>query len=140
MVKNETVIFDLLTQLLQAIPAAEYTIHIFTVERFHNKTYRQLFFFQSVSITVNSLRGQDKAESLISGKVYGEDQCLTADEAMRCITLNAAWLLHLEDRLGSIETGKWADFTVLAEEVTEANKATMKDIEIIGTVSGGVIQ
>ena len=36
--------------------------------------------------------------------------------------------------------GKWADFTVLAEEVTEANKATMKDIEIIGTVSGGVIQ
>jgi len=79
-------------------------------------------------------------KSGISGKVYGEDQCLTADEAMRCITLNAAWLLHLEDRLGSIETGKWADFTVLAEEVTEANKATMKDIEIIGTVSGGVIQ
>lgn len=79
-------------------------------------------------------------KSGISGKVYGEDQCLTADEAMRCITLNAAWLLQLEDRLGSIETGKWADFTVLAEEVTEANKATMKDIEIIGTVSGGVIQ
>ena len=79
-------------------------------------------------------------KSGISGKVYGEDQCLTADEAMRCITLNAAWLLHLEDRLGSIETGKWADFTVLAEEVTEANKAAMKDIEIIGTVSGGVIQ
>lgn len=79
-------------------------------------------------------------KSGISGKVYGEDQCLTADEAMRCITLNAAWLLQLEDRLGSIETGKWADFTVLAEEVTEANKVTMKDIEIIGTVSGGVIQ
>ena len=79
-------------------------------------------------------------KSGISGKVYGEDQCLTADEAMRCITLNAAWLLHLEDKLGSIETGKWADFTVLAEEVTEANKATMKDIEIIGTVSGGAIQ
>lgn len=79
-------------------------------------------------------------KSGISGKVYGEDQCLTADEAMRCITLNAAWLLQLEDRLGSIETGKCADFTVLAEEVTEANKVTMKDIEIIGTVSGGVIQ
>lgn len=79
-------------------------------------------------------------KSGISGTVYGEDQCLTADEAMRCITLNAAWLLQLEDKLGSIETGKWADFTILAEEVTEANKATMKDIEIIGTVSAGVIQ
>ena len=64
-------------------------------------------------------------KSGISGKVYGEDQCLTADEAMRCITLNAAWLLHLEDRLGSIETGKWADFTVLAEEVTEAERLTI---------------
>ncbi len=42
-------------------------------------------------------------KSGISGKVYGENQCLTADEAMRCITLNAAWLLQLEDRLGSIE-------------------------------------
>ena len=59
---------------------------------------------------------------------------------MRCITLNAAWLLHLEDRLGSIETGKWADLPSWPKKVTEANKATMKDIEIIGTVSGGVIQ
>ena len=41
-------------------------------------------------------------KSGISGKVYGEDQCLTADEAMRCITLNAAWLLHL--KTGSVRS------------------------------------
>ena len=100
MVKNETVIFDLLTQLLQAIPAAEDTIHIFTVERFHNKTYRQLFFFQSVSITVNSLRGQDKAESLISdrgaaivfghlgditGRFFGGFRSVAADPHTACL-------------------------------------------------------
>lgn len=76
----------------------------------------------------------------ISGKVYGEDQCLSVAEALRLITVNAAWLLHQEDRLGSIEVGKWADFTALGEEPTEARKADLKDIPILGTISGGVVE
>lgn len=76
----------------------------------------------------------------VSGRVYGEDQCLTVAEALRLITVNAAWLLHQEDRLGSIETGKWADFTALAEEPDESRRADLKDIAILGTVSGGVVE
>lgn len=73
----------------------------------------------------------------LSGKVYGEDQCLTVAEAMRVITYNHAWLAHQDDVRGSIEIGKWADFTVLAEEATEEKREVLKDISIIGTVIGG---
>ncbi|MGF1724734.1 amidohydrolase [Photobacterium nomapromontoriensis] len=73
----------------------------------------------------------------LSGKVYGEDQCLTVAEAMRVITYNHAWLAHQEDVRGSIETGKWADFTILEEEATEEKRETLKDIRIVGTVIGG---
>lgn len=74
---------------------------------------------------------------LLTGVVYGEDQCLTVDEAMRVITYNHAWLAHQDDVRGSIELGKWADFTVLEEEATEAVRERLKDIRIIGTVIGG---
>ncbi|WP_035602879.1 amidohydrolase [Edwardsiella tarda] len=73
----------------------------------------------------------------LTGVVYGEDQCLTVDEAMRVITYNHAWLAHQDDVRGSIELGKWADFTVLEEEATEAVRERLKDIRIIGTVIGG---
>ncbi|WP_420744691.1 amidohydrolase [Photobacterium damselae] len=73
----------------------------------------------------------------LSGVVYGEDQCLTVDEAMKVITYNHAWLAHQDDVRGSIEIGKWADFTILAEEATEQNREHLKDIRIIGTVIGG---
>lgn len=73
----------------------------------------------------------------LSGRVHGEDQCLTVAEAMRVITYNHAWLAHQEDVRGTIEIGKWADFTILAEEATEEKRERLKDIEIIATVIGG---
>jgi imidazolonepropionase-like amidohydrolase len=36
----------------------------------------------------------------------------TPDEALRMITLNAAWQFGLEDRLGSIDPGKDADLVI----------------------------
>lgn len=41
-----------------------------------------------------------------------------------------------EDVHGSIEIGKWADFTIL-EEAVEEKREMLKDIRIIGTVIGG---
>lgn len=73
----------------------------------------------------------------LSGRVLGEDQCLTVKEAMKVITYNHAWLAHQEDVRGSIEIGKWADFTILEEEATEEKREVLKDIKIIGTVING---
>ena len=64
-----------------------------------------------------------------SGKVFGPEERLTPDQAMKAITVDAAYILHLEERLGSIEAGKLADFTVLEQDpyaVGAAGSATSR--------------
>jgi len=54
-----------------------------------------------------------------SGKTLGLDQAITVQQALRSMTINAAWQLHMEDKIGSIEVGKMADFTLLSGNLYE---------------------
>ena len=62
------------------------------------------------------------------------------DRALRAITIDAAHILRLDAKLGSIEVGKYADFTVLDEDPYAVDPMALKDIPIWGTVLGGVKQ
>ena len=73
----------------------------------------------------------------LSGKVFGPEERLTLDQAMKAITIDAAYILHLEDRLGSIETGKLADFTVLEQDPYKVGAAGLRNIKVWGTVYEG---
>lgn len=46
--------------------------------------------------------------------VVGKDQAITVQRALEAITIDAARQIGMEDRVGSIEVGKLADFTILA--------------------------
>ena len=72
-----------------------------------------------------------------SGRVLGEDQCLTVPEALRAITLGAAWTLKLDHEIGSIECGKRADFAVLTDDPYEVPPTALKDVPVWGTVLSG---
>ncbi len=69
--------------------------------------------------------------------MWGEDQRLSLDRALRAITVEAAWSLGLEDEIGSIRPGKRADFTVLAEDPYEVEPEALREIGIWGTVLEG---
>jgi len=58
---------------------------------------------------------------------------------LHAITLGAAYTLKLDHDIGSIETGKIADFAILAQDPTEGDGSVLKDIEVKGTVSSGVV-
>lgn len=62
------------------------------------------------------------------------------DRAMRAITIDAAHILRLDSKLGSIEVGKYADFTILDADPYAVEPMALKDIPIWGTVLGGVKQ
>jgi predicted amidohydrolase YtcJ len=72
-----------------------------------------------------------------SGRVLGAAEALTVPEALRAITLGAAWTLKLDHEVGSIECGKRADFAVLDDDPYEVAPAALKDVPVWGTVLSG---
>ncbi|MEO7010677.1 MAG: amidohydrolase family protein, partial [Caldimonas sp.] len=72
-----------------------------------------------------------------SGRVLGASERISVADALRAITLGAAYTLRLDDRVGSIEIGKYADFCVLDEDPLAAKPEALKDLRIAGTVLGG---
>ena len=71
------------------------------------------------------------------GGVLGPDQGLTREEAIRGITLDSAYTSFEEDIKGSIETGKYADFVVLSDDILTVPGEDIKDIEVEATVLAG---
>jgi predicted amidohydrolase YtcJ len=74
-----------------------------------------------------------------SGKVLAPDERVSVDEALRMVTIDAAYTLGVDDRLGSIEAGKFADFAVLEQDPREVAKEKIRDIPVWGTVVAGKI-
>lgn len=72
-----------------------------------------------------------------SGEVLAPSERVTAEQALRMVTIDAAYVLGMDDRIGSIEPGKHADFTVLEENPLEVAPETIRDIGIWGTVFAG---
>ncbi|KIZ41927.1 MULTISPECIES: amidohydrolase [Rhodopseudomonas] len=76
-----------------------------------------------------------------SGRVLGRDtEALTVAQALGALTIGAAFTLKLDHLVGSIETGKFADFVVLEDDPLTVAPELLKDIAIWGTVVGGVIK
>lgn len=71
------------------------------------------------------------------GAVLGPQERISLDQALRAITIDAAYVLGMEDAIGSIRAGKKADFTVLESDPYEIPEIDLKDIAIWGTVFEG---
>ena len=67
----------------------------------------------------------------------GTSQQITVPQALHNITMGAAYVLKLDHKLGSIQCGKCADFTVLDGDPLEVDPLKLKDIPIVATVLGG---
>lgn len=72
-----------------------------------------------------------------SGKVWGENQRITVEEALRIYTLHGAYASFEENLKGSIEPGKLADLVVLGADPTQIDPMTIKDIPVEKTIVGG---
>jgi predicted amidohydrolase YtcJ len=71
------------------------------------------------------------------GKVYGPEQRVGVEEAIRIFTLGGAYASFEESIKGSIEPGKLADFVVLSADPTRVPPDQIKDIAVEKTFIGG---
>jgi predicted amidohydrolase YtcJ len=72
-----------------------------------------------------------------SGRVIGPEQRITVDQAIRAQTIDAAWQLHSDDVIGSLEVGKYADMVVLSADPRAVPPETIADLEVRATYLAG---
>jgi len=73
----------------------------------------------------------------MSGKVAGPEEKISVEDALKAITINAAYALQKEKEIGSITVGKIADFTILEQDPFAVDPKNLKDIPIWGTMFEG---
>lgn len=71
-----------------------------------------------------------------SGAVIGEDQRISAEQALRATTIDAAWQYFEEDEKGSLEPGKRADMVILSDNPL-GQPDRIRDIEVLETIVRG---
>src|SRR5690606_20436878 len=65
------------------------------------------------------------------------DQDLRLVEAFRAFTLDAAWAAGRDDRLGTLEPGKWADFILVDRDIFAVEPQRIWSTEVLETWLGG---
>jgi len=75
-----------------------------------------------------------------SGRQLGASERIGVADALRTITIGAAYTLRLDGEIGAIACGKRADFAVLEDDPETIGAESLKDVRIWGTVLGGRVQ
>jgi len=71
------------------------------------------------------------------GNVIGEDQKVGVYDALKAVTINAAYEYFEEDSKGSIAEGKRADLVILDKDPTTVESMAIKDISVLETIKDG---
>lgn len=74
-----------------------------------------------------------------SGRILGESERISVQDALYAVTLDAAYILKMEHEIGSIEVGKRADFCILEEDPLTIPIEMLKDVPVWGTLLGGKV-
>lgn len=73
----------------------------------------------------------------LDGNVKAPKERLSLDKALRAITVEAAQVIGLDAMVGSIATGKKADFTVLDRDPYVGGAAKLQEVKIHGVIFEG---
>ena len=72
-----------------------------------------------------------------SGKVLGENQKISTYDALKAMTINAAYQNFEEDIKGTIEVGKLADLVVLSNNPLSMQTQDLLKLRVVATYSHG---
>lgn len=62
---------------------------------------------------------------------------LTLEQAIQCTTIDAAYFIRMEDKVGSIEVGKYADLVVLEKNLFDVQPEAISDVKVEATMMDG---
>ena len=62
---------------------------------------------------------------------------ITLEQAIEGVTINPAWQIRMEKKIGSIETGKYADFVILNKNLFDVKKDEIAKVKVMATIMDG---
>jgi predicted amidohydrolase YtcJ len=68
-----------------------------------------------------------------NGGQIGAAQVIPVDDAIRAVTINPAWQLFLEDKVGSLEVGKLADLVEISDNPRKIDPERLDEIRVLAT-------
>ena len=72
------------------------------------------------------------------GYILGPSERVTVNDALKAVTINAAWQLFEDDQRGSITVGKAADFVLLSHNPLRIHPENIKNISALCTWIDGI--
>lgn len=72
-----------------------------------------------------------------NGKILGEEEKITVLEAIKAVTINAAYQYFEEDYKGSIKEGKLADLIIVDKNPLKVEKDDIRNIKVLETIKSG---
>jgi predicted amidohydrolase YtcJ len=73
------------------------------------------------------------------GPVLNENERVSLATMIDAYTINAAWLMHQEDKVGSIEAGKSADIAILDSNLFEIPATGISGVQVLLTLLDGEV-
>ncbi len=72
-----------------------------------------------------------------SGMLIGEEQKISVMQAIKALTIDAAWQINMDDRISSLEKGKYADFIVLDRDPLKIPESQLSQVKCLKTFING---
>ena len=72
-----------------------------------------------------------------SGRVLNAAQCITIEEALQAYTRLPAWQLFMEDKVGTLQKGKYADMVLLTRNPRDVEPERLREIRVHSTYVAG---
>ena len=73
-----------------------------------------------------------------SGIVISGPEKITVMEGLKALTINSGYIMNMDDKVGSLEIGKYADLIILDKSPLKVSPDTLRDIKILKTIVNGV--
>ena len=71
------------------------------------------------------------------GKTLGKQNLITVYQGLEALTINAAWQIKMDEKIGSIKEGKYADLIILDRNPLETDKEDLRSIRVLDTYVHG---
>ena len=70
-------------------------------------------------------------KSYVSDTIINQEECISIYQALKAMTIDAAWQCHMDDIVGSLEVGKCADFVILDHNPLKSDPDNIINIQVL---------